>query len=65
MKQRYKQKPGEFRLIRAFTMDHNIERLRKHVARIKRTLRNDKFTQVMRLKSSRQRQALISNRVKP
>lgn len=63
MPRKHKHKPGEFRLIRAFTVDHNVQRLRKYVARLQQRLKNDRFIQIIRLKRTRQRLSVQAGRV--
>jgi len=58
MRTHQKSKPGDFRLIRAFSDEHNIKRLKKHIAKLKRKLRGDRFMQVIRLKNDRRRRAV-------
>lgn len=55
MKKRHIPKPGEFRLIRPYTLEHNIERLKKHVAKLSRRMKDDGLMKVIRLKSARRR----------
>jgi hypothetical protein len=55
MHQRHKVKPKDFRIVRAFTMEHNIKRLRKHVARLQRRMHYNGFMQVMRIKRASNR----------
>ena len=52
-----KQQPrkGEFRLIRVFTLKHNLTRFKKHVAKLVRRMRGDRFIKIMRLKNTRRR----------
>ena len=64
MQKQSKRMTGEFRFIRAFTTDHNVQRLRKHVARVQQRLKNDRFIQIIRLKQTRQRLSGQAGRVK-
>lgn len=58
MRTHQKSKPSDFRLIRAFSDEHNIKRLKRHVVKLKRKLRGDRFMQVIRLKNARRRRAV-------
>ncbi|HSV70286.1 MAG TPA: hypothetical protein VLI72_09245 [Methylibium sp.] len=50
--------PGSrFRLIRAFTPEHNVARLRHYAAQLARQVRGDVCVRRARLKARRQRQA--------
>ena len=64
MQKQSKRIPAEFRFIRAFTLDHNVQRLRKHVARVQKRLKKDRFIQIIRLKRMRQRLSGQAGRVK-
>lgn len=64
MQKQSKRIPGEFRFIRAFTTDHNVQRLHKHVARVQQRLKNDRFIQIIRLKQTRQRISALGGRAK-
>jgi hypothetical protein len=39
-------------------MEHNLKRLHKHVARLQRRMRNDRFMQIMRVKRAKDRAKL-------
>lgn len=42
--------PGDFRLIRAFTVAHNIDRLRKHLKRLERDTEQQRWLRRFRVK---------------
>jgi hypothetical protein len=48
-------------------MEHNLKRLHKHVARLQRRMRNDRFMQIMRVKRAKDRAKLAQSKlgVKP
>lgn len=55
MRYKYKAKVGEFRLLRVLSIERNLLRLRKHVARLTRRMRNDPAMKRMRLQNARRR----------
>ncbi len=63
MRYRYRRKPTDFRLLRGISDDHNIKRLRWHVARLRRSMKNDRFIQIIRLKRTRERREARSRAV--
>lgn len=53
---RIKRRPGEFRLIRSLSVEHNIARLEKHVARLVRKLKSDPAMKRMAVRKAKFRQ---------
>jgi hypothetical protein len=59
MNQQREQLPGEFRLIRNFSVDHNARRLRAYVKRLTKAPKHRELVALMRMKRRAKRGGAI------
>lgn len=59
MKQQRQRVPGEFRLVRNFSVDHNVRRLRAYVKRLTKAPKHRALAALMRMKRRAKRGGAI------